>query len=357
MFKPADVTPVAISTGTMVRAILLVIGVFAIWVLRDLMMVLLTAIVISSFIESSVPYFKRVGIGRVTGIVILYVLTLGFFAGMFYLFAPLLVTEIYNFSTFLASYFPGVSFLDYFKDEAFSGAKDIVSGLSDDFTLASLMLVSKAFIENLSGGFVKTLSVAFGSIFNFMLIVLISFYLSVQENGIENFLRIILPIQHEEYVVDLWKRSRRKIALWFKGQLLLSVIITILTYLVLALMGIKYALLLSIIAGVMELVPYGVLVALVPAAAFSYLTGGLSSALMVSGAYIIIHQFEVFLFAPLVIKGVVGLSPIVIILAAIIGFELGGFWGALISIPMTVFIIELMNDMEKKKIFHKNTHA
>ncbi|MDP2788612.1 MAG: AI-2E family transporter [bacterium] len=356
MFRKENVTPVVISTGTLVRAILLVLGVFAIWFLRDLVLILLTAIVISSFIESSVPYFKRVGIGRVLGIVMLYVTSILLLAGLFYLFAPLLITEIYNFSNFLSSYFPGVSFLDYFKDEAFSGAKDVVAGLSKDFSLASLASVSKAFIENLSGGFIKTLSVAFGSIFNFMLIILISFYLSVQENGIENFLRIILPIEHEEYVVDLWKRSRRKIALWFKGQLLLGLIITVLTYLVLSLLGIKYALLLSIIAGVMELVPYGILVALIPAASFSYLSGGISSALLVTGAYIIIHQFEVFLFAPLVIKGVVGLSPIVIILAALVGFELGGFWGVLLSIPLTVFVIEFTNDIEKRKISSKIGH-
>jgi len=116
------------------------------------------------------------------------------------------------------------------------------------------------------------------------------------------------------------------------------------------LMGIQYALLLAIIAGIMELVPYGILIALVPAFSFSYLSGGLGSALMVTGAYTILHQFEVFLFAPLVIKSVVGLSPLVVILAAVIGFELGGFWGLVLAIPVAVFIMELMSDLEKKKI-------
>ena len=153
---------------------------------------------------------------------ILYVVSLLVLAGIFYLFAPLLITEIYNFSTFLSTYIPGVSFLNYFQNEAFSGAKDIVSSLSNNFSLATLISVSKAFILNLSGGFFQTLSVAFGSIFNFILIILISFYLSIQEKGIENFLRLIFPIHHEDYVVDLWERSRRKIALWMKGQMLLG---------------------------------------------------------------------------------------------------------------------------------------
>lgn len=319
-------------------------------------MVLLTAIVISSFVESAIPHFKKMHIGRVTGIVFLYFLSVGSAALLFYLFAPLLITEIYNFSIFISSYIPEVKFLEYFKNEAFSGAKDIVVNLSSNFSLENLLQVSEAFVKNLSGGFVQTVAVAFGSVFNVVLIILISFYLSVQENGIENFLRIITPTEREDYVVDLWKRSQRKIALWLKGQLLLSLIVTVLIYLVLSLFSIKYALLLALVAGVMELFPYGVIVALIPAAAFSYLYGGIGSALMVSGAYLIIHEFEVFLFTPLVINQIVGLSPIVIILAALTGFELGGFWGVLLSIPVAVFLMELLSDMEKHKAFTK-THA
>src|SRR3989344_7762195 len=252
MFEKGTVTSVSVSTGTMIRVVLVALGVFLLYFLRDLALIVLTSIVIASFVESSVPYFHRIGINRVFGIVILYATSLLFLSGMFYLFAPLLITEIYNFSNFVSVYIPGVSFLNYFQNEAFSGAKDIVSSLSGDFSITTLFSVSKAFILNLSGGFFKTLSVAFGGIFNFILIVLISFYLSIQERGIENFLRIIVPIQYEEYTIDLWERSRRKIALWMKGQVVLGAVVAVLTYLVLSLLGIEYALLLSIIAGVME---------------------------------------------------------------------------------------------------------
>jgi predicted PurR-regulated permease PerM len=182
------------------------------------------------------------------------------------------------------------------------------------------------------------------------LIVLISFYLSVQEKGIENFLRIIFPIHHEDYVVELWTRSSRKIALWLKGQVVLALVVAVLVYLTLSLLGTEYALLLAIIAGVMEMVPYGVLVAMIPAFTFSYVSGGLGSALMVTGAYLIIHEFEVFLFTPIIIKKIVGLSPIVIILSILIGFELGGVWGAVLAIPVAVIVMEFLNDIEKDKI-------
>ncbi|MEK9181952.1 MAG: AI-2E family transporter [Patescibacteria group bacterium] len=349
MFERNHSTSISISTDSMIRVVLVALGVFLLWFLRDLVLVVLTSIVLASFVESAIPYFKKFGIGRVFGVVILYAVSLLVLAGVFYLFAPLLITEIYNFSNFISTYIPGVSFLNYFQNEAFSGAKDIVSSLSSNFSLGNLLSVSKAFIFNLSGGFFTTLSVAFGGIFNFVLIILISFYLSLEEKGIENFLRLIFPIQYENYVVDLWDRSRRKIALWMKGQVVLGVIVAVLIYLVLSLLGIEYALLLAIIAGAMELVPYGILVALIPAFSFSFISGGIGSALTVTGAYLIIHQFEVFLFAPLIIKRIVGLSPIVIILSALIGFELSGFWGMLLAIPVAIIVMEFLDDIEKDK--------
>lgn len=341
---------ISISTGTIIRFFMVALAFFLIWFLRDLVLIILTSIVVASFVESTVPYFKKLMIGRVFGIVILYVTSILFLTGIFYLFAPLLITEIYNFSSFLSSYIPNSAIINYFQNEAFSGAKDIVTNLTHSLSLTTLLSTSKAFITNLSGGFFQTLSVAFGNIFNVILIIIISFYLSVQEKGIENFLRIILPAKFEDYAVDLWARSRRKIALWMKGQMIVSLIVGILTYLALSLLGIQYSLLLAIIAGIMQLIPYGILIAVIPAVAFSYLSGGITSALLAAGAYLIIHQFETFLFTPLIIKRVTGLSPLVVILSILVGFEVGGFWGIILAIPSAVFIMELMSDIEKRKI-------
>lgn len=357
MLEKNATTSISVTTGTMVRAVFVLLCVFLLWFLRDLALVVLTAIVIASFIESATPYFRKLHINRVFGIVILYATSLFILAGIFYLFAPLLITEIYNFSSFLSAYIPGVSFLNYFQNEAFSGAKDIVNTLGSNFSIAALFSVSKAFVLNLSGGFFQILSVSFGSFFNFILIILFSFYLSIQEKGIENFLRLILPIKHEDYIVDLWGRSSHKIGLWVRGQMVVGFVVGVLIYLILSLLGIQYALLLAMIAGIMEMVPYGIWVALIPAFAFSYLSDGISSALMVTGAYLIVHQFEVFLFAPLIIKKIVGLSPIVIILSVLIGFELGGVWGAVLAIPIAVVVMEFLSDIEKNKVLAREPKA
>ncbi|MFA6257689.1 MAG: AI-2E family transporter [Candidatus Paceibacterota bacterium] len=354
MPEKSDLTHISISTSTIFKFFLVPIFIFLLYFLRDLVLVVLTAIVIASFIDSSVPHFKKIGIkNRIFGIVIFYTISLLLLGGVFYLFAPLLITEIYNFSTFLSTYTQDVSFFNFFKNEAFSGAKDIVGTLSGNFSLTTLLSVSKAFVLNLSGGFVQILFIAFGGLFNFVLIILLSFYLSVQEKGIENFLYIITPPKYDNYVVDLWTRSSRKIGLWVKGQMLLGLVVGVLVYLILSLLGIEYALLLAIITGIMEMVPYGILVAMIPVFAFSYISNGIGSAFMVAGAYIIVHEFDVFLFTPLLIKKIVGLSPIVIILSVVIGFELGGIWGAILAIPLAIILMEFLNDIEKDKISSK----
>lgn len=340
---------VFISNDTIVRVFLVAILILVAWILRDLILVVLTSVVMASFAESAVPFFKKMKISRVTGIAVLYTAGILLFAGLFYLFAPLLITELYNFATFLSNYIPNSTFLNYFQNDAFSGAKDVVVDLSNDMSINTLLKTSEQFISNISGGFFSTMSVAFGSIFNAILIVVISFYIAIKEKGVEDFLRIILPTKHEEYVVGLWSRTQRKIALWMRGQFLLGILIFILTYLVLSLLGIKYAFLLALIAGIMELVPYGILVAVIPAVFFSYVSGGVSSALMVFGAYTIIHQFDLFLFTPLIIKRVIGLSPIVMILSVLVGLELGGFWGLILAIPAAVLLMEIINDMSEKK--------
>jgi predicted PurR-regulated permease PerM len=55
------------------------------------------------------------------------------------------------------------------------------------------------------------------------------------------------------------------------------------------------------------------------------------------------------LIYPLIVKKVIGISPLVVILSIIVGLELAGFMGVLLAIPVAVFILELISDLEKTK--------
>lgn len=181
------------------------------------------------------------------------------------------------------------------------------------------------------------------------MLAVISFYLSINKNGVENFLRIITPDRNEEYVVGLWKRTEHKIGLWFQGQLLLGFLVGVLIYLGLLLFSVQYALLLAVAAAIMELIPFGIILAAIPAIASGYSSGGTTTALEVTGLYVIIQQFESNLIQPLIVKKVVGISSLLVILSLLIGIELAGFWGVILSIPVAVCVMEYFDDLDKKK--------
>ncbi len=183
-----------------------------------------------------------------------------------------------------------------------------------------------------------------------LMVGVISFYLSVQEKGVEDFLRIVTPIKYEQYVLSLWKRTERKIALWVQGQMLLGLIIAVILFIGLSLLGVRYALLLAIIAGFTELIPYGLLLAFIPAIAVAFSDGSVKLAGYTLILYTAVQQIENYVIAPLITNKSVGISPLVVILSLFIGGTLLGFWGILLAIPVAVFLIEYFSDIEEEKV-------
>jgi predicted PurR-regulated permease PerM len=108
--------------------------------------------------------------------------------------------------------------------------------------------------------------------------------------------------------------------------------------------------LLSVIAAIFELIPFGIFLAIIPAISLTYISGGLSLSLMVLGLYLIVQQLESYLISPLVVHKVTGVSPLVVILSVLIGVNLAGFWGLILAVPVAVTILEYVKDLEKDKV-------
>ena len=184
-----------------------------------------------------------------------------------------------------------------------------------------------------------------------------SFYLSIQERGITTLLRLVTPKKDEEYVVGLWTRAQYKIGLWFQGQLFLGLMMGIITFIVLALLGVQYAFLIGVITGIAELIPFGVIFAAIPAIIFAAIDGGLLLAFKVLIFYVVLQQIENYVIGPLVAKRVVGIPPLIVLVSFLIGITLAGFWGAIIAMPVAVLILEYISDVEKKRSIVRVTEA
>lgn len=338
-----------ISIKSIIRILVAIFLIYVLMKLTNIILVVLTAIVIASFVEAALNKLKRYVKNRIFAVFLMYLLVIGIFVGMAYVFVPVFVSEMSALVESLAQYIPNNSIFNTFQTETLSGAKDVVNSISSNASLGELISNIKLLIESLSGGFVEIFGKAFGGVINLGLIFIISFYLSISKDGVENFLRIITPINKEEYVIGLWKRTQKKIGLWIQGQMLLSLIIGILTYLGLTILGVKYSLVISVITALFELIPFGIFISVIPAVVFSYLSGGVTLSILTALLYFILHQFENYLIYPLIIKKVIGIPPLVVILSVIIGWQLANFWGVILAIPVAVFLFELLNDLEKKK--------
>jgi len=342
-------TTISITSGTIVKTILFLVLFATLWYLRDIVLIVLTAVVIASSVEPGVRWFMRVlRLPHIASVIAMYcIIALGF-STILFLFLPPVLNEAANFLSTLPQTLSTLNI-----PEATHGLVpwNNLNALTSVDVLRSL----SSTLAQSTGGAFSTLSAFFGGLTSFILVFVLAFYLSVRETGVDDFLRVITPSQHEEYVLNLWKRSQQKIGKWMQGQLILALIVGVLLYLGLLILGVPYALLLAILAGAFELIPvFGQILAAIPAIAVAFSSDGVTGALLVFGLYIIVQQFEAHLIYPVVVKKVVGVPPLLVILALLIGFRLFGFMGVLLSVPIAAAMQELVADIEKRKSKQKS---
>ncbi len=343
MQTPGEGITHSIGTGSIVRAVLVLVGFYFLYFIRDVVLIILSAIVIASAIEPGTVWFTKRRVPRVLATLMIYVGIGALLVTTFYFFLIPLVQE----SSVLLQTLPGYSRA---LASASSTPSNVLQGITAGFSLPVIIDTVNGALINLSSGFFGTIDVIFGGLLSFFLIIIISFYLGVQEDGVGDFLRMVLPVKQEEYIIGLWKRSKVKIGLWMQGQLLLGIIVAVLTFLGLTLLGVRNALLLSVLAGVFEIIPlFGAFLSAIPAILVAFLDGGVSLAIIVALLFLIIQQFESQLIYPLVVKKVVGVPPIISILALVIGAKVAGFLGVILSVPIAAVCMELLADIEHKK--------
>ncbi len=316
-------------------AVVALIG-LALWNIRDFILVLAVALVISTFIEDFVKRGKKHKIPRALSVVLFYIVALTLFLGLLVFLVPVLVKEV----GLLSQIYPEIqNFVNLELLQKTIGNAGNFREVLDQINQASIGSV-----------LFKNLSVLFGNIFNVVFVFIISFYLSIQEGSFDKVLKIFTPLPYEEKVLDLWHRSQTKIGTWFRGQLLIALILTILTYAGLSLFGLPYAFLLSLLAGVFGLVPYGIFLAILPAMAIGASNGGIRTAFLVLVFYILLQQVLDYILQPIILKRLTGIPSLMVILSVIIGAKLFGFFGLILAVPTSLFVLEWIGDREQARM-------
>jgi len=345
---------ITITTGTLVRAMLVLLAVIALFALRDLLLVVLTAVVIASSIDPAARWLVQYRLPRAFAVVVVYFAVGASFFGLLFFFVPHFLSTLSLFLGTLPSYLDSLNTLNPLKDSTLFGTTD----LSQTFSLRNTVTEFQSSLSSISGSFFQTVQVVFGGVVSFVLIIVLSFYFSVQEKSIEDFIALVTPLAYEKRMLDLWARSKAKIARWMQGQLLLGVIVGVLVFLGLSILGVRFALLFALLAGFLEIIPlFGPTLAAVAPALLAFSDGGLTLGLLVIGLFVIIQQFENHLIYPLVVTKVVGVPPVLIIIALVAGAKLAGFLGVLLAVPAAAIIQEIAGEIKVARTRHLSEHS
>ncbi len=307
---------------------------YALWSIRGFILMLVIALVISTFTEDFVRKGKKYKIPRVVSVLIFYLIMFTLFFGAILFLVPVIIKEVGS----LANLYPEVS--QYIKLDYLSEQLGNISNFDSALEVLKNTPLSKLF--SILGSF-------FGGVLNLIIVFIISFYLSVQDHSIDRVLRIFTPKEHEASVIRVWHNTQQKIGGWFRGQLIIAVLLFVVTYIGLSIIHIPYALLLSLLAGLFGLVPYGILIALLPAIGIGFIYGGWRTVLVIILFYWLTQQFLDYIIQPLIFKKMAGIPSLLVILSIIIGAKLFGVAGLIIAIPVALFGLEVIAEIEQHK--------
>ncbi len=316
-----------ISHKTVIFAAAFVLSLWVIFLIRDLLIILFVAVIFVSALSPVVKFFTRLKIPKVISIAITYIIIIAIAAGLIISVLPTLIEQssrlVVTAPALLAQFF-NITNIDksVFSSEVTSFSKNIFS---------------------------ITISL-FDNLLTMLFMLVLTFYMLLEKENLES--RIALLFRHRE------ERARRsiikieeKLGAWLQGQLILSVLIGVVSYIGLTILNIPYALPLALVAGVMEVIPViGPIISALPAI-FIALTITPVLAVIVAVMYLVIQQLENHLIVPQVMKRAVGLNPLIVILAIAIGSRLLGISGALLAVPLAVvFQILATEIIEGRKI-------
>ena len=193
-----------------------------------------------------------------------------------------------------------------------------------------------------------------GKIFDFFVAIIVSVYLLLERKQILEFIKKLgKAIFKERTYNNFGKYFDRTNNIFFNflaGQLLDGIVIAIITSIAMSIMGVKYAVLLGVMIGVFNLIPYfGAIIAVILAALITLLTGGFWQALVMVIVVTILQQIDANIINPKILGNSLKISPLLVIFAVSLGGAYFGFWGMFLSVPVIAVLKLLITDFIEYK--------
>lgn len=178
----------------------------------------------------------------------------------------------------------------------------------------------------------------FSHLFTILVIPLLVYYILRDMDSLKRSTVMLFPRQYRKWVAAMGSEMDRTLGAYFRGMLLICFLVGLLTYLGLFLVGVEFALLLGIISGITNIIPYfGPLIGAVPAVLIALLESP-ALALKAMLVLVIVQQLESQVIAPQILGRSLGLHPLLVIFVLIIGGKFFGLAGLIFAVPFTAML-------------------
>ncbi|HEV2414125.1 MAG TPA: AI-2E family transporter [Candidatus Dormibacteraeota bacterium] len=308
----------------------LVVAVVVLYLLRDFLGAFVLGSAIAFLIQPAVMRLHAVGVPRVLAIVVVFVAILVALAGLVLLIVPVFVSEVAQLQV-QAPALAGQAQtqLNSLQPVAVFGIEIDLKGVTET--------INSHLRDYLLGQFGNAITLglsALTTILQLLLMFIVAFLLALEAPAVRRDLRRFVPSDYRTDFDQIWRKVRKMLYAYVRGQLIIAGLIGITAGVVCALLRLPDPVALGVIAGVTALIPYlGPFIGAVPAILVG-LSQSPGQALLVLIAYIVIPNFYLNFIYPKVMGDAVKLPPILVIVALIAGFSWAGILGMFVAIPI-----------------------
>ncbi len=322
-------------------AVVLLVGFGFFLFFGNMLAPVIAALVLAYLLEGVVRHLERWGMPRILGVTVVFLV---FFAGLL-LFFFLLIPVLFRQMTQLVDELPKIlsasqalllqlpeQYPQFFSEEQIT---DLILGIRREAIEFSQRLLTSFSLQSVV--------VMITLLVYLLLLPFLVFFFLKDKRRLLGWLSRYLP-RDRELLVTIWRDVDAQIGNYVRGKFVEILIVWAVTYVTFSLLGLSFAMLLSLAVGLSVIIPYvGAAVITVPVGLIAYFQFGFSSEFAwVMVAYAIIQALDGNVLVPLLFSEVVNLHPVAIIVAILVFGGIWGFWGVFFAIPLATVIQAIM---------------
>ncbi|QSZ26550.1 AI-2E family transporter [Aceticella autotrophica] len=309
--------------------------------IKEIMFPFFISFVTAYLISPFVRYFEKKGLNLTLSIIVVFLLLLILMFVFVLYIIPLILDEFANIFKMLPVY------INHINDYLYNIKHNYLIYMPKEFEDIADKNIEKAnaFFVNKANNIIKHILSFTGIIMNLILTPIITYYLIKDKDIFKNEIKDIIPEKNKDKFIFVLTDIDKVLSKFVRGQIYISLFVALFTSVGLLLIKVKYAIIIGIIAGVLNIIPYfGPILGAIPAVGMGLLDSPYKG-MWAFIIFILVQQVECGYLAPKIMSDSVDLHPITIILSLLIGEEFFGIWGMLFSVPITAIIKVILKDI------------